>query len=279
MTPQELLRQTTALFRAADIPDPEVDGALLLSHLTGLPALMLRLDRDTHLPEATIADFLALREKRLRRIPLQYLTHGQCFLGRDFYVDERVLIPRPETELLVERAVNTLNACAAEQPAVLDLCCGSGCIAISLALDFPRASVDATDLSADALAVTRRNAETLGADIALHQGNLFGSVTGQRFHVIVSNPPYIPTADCKVLQPEVMLEPGMALDGGADGLDFYRRIASESPHYLHPNGVVLLEVGFDQGEAVAQLMREAGFRQAEAYPDFQNILRIVEARL
>lgn len=279
MTPQELLRETAALFRAAAIPDPEVDGALLLAHLTGRPMLMLRLDGDTQLTEDVLNTFLALREKRLNRMPLQYLTHEQCFLGRDFYVDERVLIPRPETELLVERAVNALRACEAEHPAALDLCCGSGCIAVSMALEAPHAQVDAADLSEGALAVARRNAEALGADIALHQGDLFAGVGDRRYHVIVSNPPYIPTQDCKTLQPEVMLEPGMALDGGADGLSFYRRIAQEAPAHLHEGGVVLLEVGYDQGERVAQLMRDAGFRHAEAYPDFQHILRMVEARL
>lgn len=279
MTPQELLRQTAAMFRKADLPDPEVDGALLLSHLTGRPMLMLRLDSDTQLPEDVLCAFLTLREKRLKRIPLQYLTHEQCFLGRDFYVDERVLIPRPETELLVERAISALNACGAAQPAVLDLCCGSGCIAVSLALAAPHATVEATDLSDGALAVTRRNAENLGAAVTMHQGDLFGGVGERRYHVIVSNPPYIPTEDCKALQPEVMLEPGMALDGGADGLNFYRRIAREAPAHLYPGGAVLLEVGYDQGEAIAALMREAGFRAAEAYPDFQGILRMVEAHL
>lgn len=273
MTPRELLLQTTAAFRQAGIPDPEVDGALLLSHLTGKTPLMLRLDNDTQLADDVVERFLALREKRLQRVPLQYLTGEAYFLGQLFHVDERVLIPRPETELLVERAIAALQRFPA--PTAVDLCCGSGCIGVSMKLGVPQASVTLTDYSPDALTVARENARRLGAEVAFCQGDLFAPVEGT-FDVIVSNPPYIPAADCLTLQEEVRQEPLMALDGGADGLDFYRRIAAEAPAHLNKGGVLLLEIGWDQGDSVPALLQEAGFTDVQAHEDFQGIRRMVE---
>ena len=251
MNPRALLKATASAFRDAGIPDPEVDAALLLSHVTGQPPLSLRLDMTTVLSADVLTRFGVLVSRRLTRQPLQYLLHTQPFLGRDFYVDERVLIPRPETELLAERAIAALREHL--HPVALDLCCGSG-----------------------ALAVTAKNAELLGASVTLHQGDLFAAVPEIAFDVIVSNPPYIPSADCLTLQEEVRREPMMALDGGADGLDFYRRIASDAPKFLRPGGVLLLEVGFDQAEAVMALL--ADFADVQAHEDYQHIPRMIEAR-
>lgn len=277
MTPQTLIRETTALFRKAGIPDPAWDSALLLAHLTGRPALNLRLDTDTQLDANILARYDELRQLRLQRRPLQYLLGVQAFLGRDFYVDERVLIPRPETELLAERAIAWLQK--QKCPTALDLCCGSGCIGVSMALGAPGARVHAADLSPDALAVTARNADALGARLTLHQGDLFAAVEGLVFDLIISNPPYIPTEECQALQAEVMQEPGLALDGGADGYDFYRRIAREAPAHLCPGGVVLLEVGCIQADTVAALMEAGGFRSIDIHKDLQGIDRMVEAHL
>ncbi|MBR3763054.1 MAG: peptide chain release factor N(5)-glutamine methyltransferase [Clostridia bacterium] len=278
MSPRELLRLLAAEMTAAGVPDAEVDASLLLSHVTGQNPLNLRLDSWSQVSPEHEAAFRALCEQRKTRTPLQYLTGVQSFLGRDFYVDERVLIPRPETELLAERAIDALLK--KQTPAALDLCCGSGCLAVSMALGVPRAAVHAADLSAGALAVTGMNAERLGAQVILHQGDLFSALPeGLRFDAIVSNPPYIPAADCRELQEEVLREPLMALDGGADGYDFYRRIAVQAPHWLAPDGILLLEVGFDQAEGVMALCRRAGFPFVTAHEDYQHILRMVEARL
>lgn len=274
MNPRALLKATASAFRDAGIPDPEVDAALLLSHVTGQPPLSLRLDMTTALPDDVLTRFDALVSRRLTRQPLQYLLHTQPFLGRDFYVDERVLIPRPETELLAERAIAALRE--NPHPIALDLCCGSGALAVSMALEVPSAQVHAADLSPDALAVTAKNAELLGASVTLHQGDLFAAVPEIAFDVIVINPPYIPSADCLTLQEEVRREPMMALDGGTDGLDFYRRIASDAPKFLRPGGVLLLEVGFDQAEAVMALL--ADFADVQAHEDYQHIPRMIEAR-
>lgn len=279
MTPRELLRQLTAELRDAGVPDPEVDASLLLSHITGINAMNLRLDSFSQVSPEDEAAFRALCERRKTRIPLQYLTGVQSFLGRDFKVDKRVLIPRPETELLAERAIALLRA-EKGSPAALDLCCGSGCLAVSMALAVPRADVHAADLSADAIAVTRENADRLHARITLHQGDLFAALSAPMpFDVIVSNPPYIPAADCLHLQEEVRREPMMALDGGADGYGFYRRIAKEAPRFLRAGGTLLMEVGHNQAEGVMRLCRAAGLTPVAVHEDYQHIPRIVEARL
>ena len=278
MTPRELIRLMAAELADAGVPDSEVDASLLLSHITGQNPMHLRLDSWSQVSLDVEETLRALCEKRKTRTPLQYLTGVQSFLGRDFHVDERVLIPRPETELLAERAIAALRMRPA--PIALDMCCGSGCLAISMALGDPRAQVHAADLSEGALAVTALNAERLYAKVILHQGDLFGSIPdGLRFDVIVSNPPYIPAADCLELQEEVRREPMMALDGGADGYDCYRRIAEDAHRFLKEDGVLLMEVGFDQAQGVIALCREAGFTSAVAHEDYQHIERMVEARL
>ena len=278
MTPRELLKLMAAELAAHGVPDSEVDASLLLSHVTGKNPMNLRLDSWSQVSLADEERFRALCEKRKTRTPLQYLTGMQSFLGRDFHVDERVLIPRPETELLAERAIAALKS--RTSPAALDMCCGSGCLAVSMALGVPDAEVHAADLSEGALAVTALNAGRLHAKVTRHQGDLFSSIPkGMQFDVIVSNPPYIPAADCLELQEEVRREPMMALDGGADGYDFYRRIAKDAPRFLKAGGVLLMEVGYDQAQGVMALCREAGFREVMAHEDYQHIERMVEARL
>lgn len=271
----EACRAAAAQLRAAGVPDPAWDSGQLMSRVTGLAPLMARLsERELTAEEAAAFDTLV--QRRLQREPLQYILGTQDFCGRSFEVDGRVLIPRPETELLAERAVRALQDFGSGAHA-LDLCCGSGCLGITLALEVPSAQVDMADLSEDALAVTRKNAERLGAQVSLHQGDLWDAVRARQYQLIVSNPPYIPDADCLALQAEVMREPPMALKGGMDGLDFYRRIAAGLRKHLLPGGVLLLEVGFDQAERVAELLRAAGCETA-CHEDYQHILRMVEAR-
>ncbi|MBQ8555566.1 MAG: peptide chain release factor N(5)-glutamine methyltransferase [Clostridia bacterium] len=280
MTPRELLKALAIELDAAGVPDALIDASLLLAHVTGKNAMNLRLDSWSQVSAADESAVRALCEKRKARTPLQYLTHVQSFLGRDFHVDERVLIPRPETELLAERAIALLKEQNPGSLTALDLCCGSGCLAISMALGVPQADVHAADLSEGALEVTRMNAERLGAKVTLHQGDLFGALdVPPLYHLIVSNPPYIPARECLTLQEEVRREPHMALDGGADGLDFYRRIAAKAPRHLHAGGTLLMEVGWDQAQTVMQLCAHAGLTPVHIHEDYQHIQRIVEARL
>ena len=281
MTPRELIRLLAREMQSAGVPDAEVDAALLLSHVTEQNPMNLRLDSWSQVSPADEAAVRSLCRARMTRKPLQYVTGVQSFLGRDFFVDERVLIPRPETELLAERAIALLRE-EKYPPKALDLCCGSGCLAVSMALGDPRAEVHAADLSEGALEVTKLNAERLGAKVTLHQGDLFDALPNtdaSRVNLIVSNPPYIPAADCLELQEEVRCEPLMALDGGADGLDFYRRIAEDAPWFLHFGGTLLMEVGYDQAASVMALCKAAGLTPIAIHEDYQHIPRIVEARL
>lgn len=227
--------------------------------------------------------------------PLQYIIGRSEFCGLDFEVDERVLIPRPETEMLVELAVHALLEAAGRgaSPGVLDLCTGSGCIAVSVAAGTASRSgesdrltnsathckIIASDMSEEALAIARKNAVRHGlADrIEFICSDLFEAIRGT-FDVIISNPPYIGRHEFAELQPEVLREPRIALDGGMDGLDFYRRIAADAPAHLCPGGLLLLEIGWGQREAVVSILRQSGFVAFEVRKDANGIERVVIAK-
>ena len=275
MTPRSLLLETAARFRAAGIPDPETDSALLLSFLTGQAPLSLRLDSDTDLSPDVLDSYSALVERRLSREPLQYITGEAPFFGRVFQVDSRVLIPRPETEALCAWALEALPASGPCR--VLDLCCGSGCIGLTLAAERPSLQVTLSDCSPDALDVSAANAARIGLQVSLHRGDLTEGLPQAFFDCIVSNPPYIPSAECGILQPEVLREPSLALDGGEDGLDFYRRIAAESAAVLRPEGILLLELGYGEADAVSGLLASAGFTGITVRKDFGGIDRMMLA--
>ena len=259
----------------AAVPDPEIDAAALLCEATALPRMELLLRQTERLTAEQERRYRMWLNLRAAREPLQYILGTQCFYGLDFEVDERVLIPRQETETLCELALQRLPATCATK--VLDLCTGSGAIAVVLKHERPNAIVAATDLSVDALAVAQRNALHHQADVRFLCGDLFAPVANERFDMIVSNPPYIERAACDALQPEVLREPRMALDGGADGLDFYRRIVAEAP--LCRGGWLCVEIGDTQGEAVAGLLAADGRYAAIAVmPDLYGLDRVVLAR-
>ena len=273
MTPCELIRQTAARFRSAGIPDPENDSALLLAHLTGGIPLALRLDTDTVLEPSFLSLYEKLVRQRLSRIPLQYIIGEAPFCSRFFTVDPRVLIPRPETELLCYWAQEILENIP--HPRILDLCCGSGCIGLTLKAVRPDAAVTLSDLSADALAVAGENSRRLALDVDLHQGDLLEGFPSSSFDHIVCNPPYIPSSDCAALQPEVLFEPRMALDGGTDGLDFYRRLISSAAVSLAPGGTLLMELGIYEADAVSDLLSASGYHHIQLRKDLSGIDRMI----
>ena len=273
MTCRELIRRASESFCAAGIPDPVNDAALLLSHLTGRPPLALRLDEETVLDPSVIDSFKSLAEQRLSRIPLQYLLGEAPFYCRMFRVDSRVLIPRPETELLCEWALELLKD--GSSPRILDLCCGSGCIGITLKAELPSASVTLSDISPDALDLAAENASLLGADVALCRSDLLEAFSGTSFDLIISNPPYIPSADCDTLQEEVLREPRLALDGGKDGLSVYRRIVREAFPRLSPGGFLLMELGIGEDEAVSALLSDYGYESIQIREDLSGIRRMI----
>ena len=227
---------------------------------------------------------MLVRNAAVRRIngePLQYIIGNVDFMGLSISVGSGVLIPRPETELLVEEAVKRIqDKWIGERGktalSLLDLCTGSGCIAISLAKRFPEAVVVGADLSLAALIYAQRNAtENSIGNIRFLEGDLFDPVAGRLFHCITANPPYVRTEEIQELQREVREhEPLNALDGGIDGLDYYRHILSESPKYLERDGLLIMELGYDQADAVSGLAHDSGFRNIECIPDYAGIRRI-----
>lgn len=208
--------------------------------------------------------------------PLQYILGKWWFYGLEIQLIEPVLIPRPETEQLVALALPHIHA----QDRVLDLCTGSGAIALAIANAVPDAIVTATDLSPAAIRTAEHNRDRLGLrGIQILQGDLFEPVTGERFHLILSNPPYISTEDMEKLEREVLQEPRLALWGGDDGLSIYRRLTMEAPAHLYNGGRLMLEIGSGQGEDLLQLMAEAGFTEIEIYRDLAGHDRIVSGQI
>ena len=275
MNPRDLIRNASCRFREAGIPDPETDAALLLAHLTGGHPLSLRLDTDSCLSPDTVSAYESLVLSRLKRRPLQYLLGYTFFFGNRFKVDERVLIPRPETELLCEWALYEIGFI--REPLVLDLCCGSGCIGLSLKHARPDIRLVLSDLSCDALNVAADNAADLGLDVSLNHGDLLDGFPADSFHMILSNPPYIPSSECSALQEEVLHEPLLALDGGADGMDFYRRIIAGARSVLLPGGILMLETGIGEADTVAVMLQEHDYRSIEVREDLNGIKRMIMA--
>ena len=269
---RETLRSAAARLEAAGVPEPANDAALLLSHVTGEPPLSLRADAGRPLGAETLAAFEALLARRESREPLQYLLGEAYFMGLCLKAVPGVLIPRFDTEALCQQAMDRMRG----SERVLDLCTGSGALAVALAHAFPKAQVLAGDISPMACDLARENAARCGVRVEVRRGDLFAPFAGASFDLILSNPPYIPAGELPGLQEEVRREPALALDGGADGLDFYRRIIREAPGYLKPDGWLLLEIGSDQARAVTALMRNYG--EISVYSDLNGLDRVVAGR-
>jgi len=271
------LRHAQGVLTETGCPDPEIDARWMAEDVLRMTRTDLKFEGEREVLPKELARLNAMLSRRAAGEPVQYILETADFMGLRFHVDRRVLIPRQDTETLVENALIALSGQA--EPAVLDLCCGSGCIGLSLKSLCPRAQVVLTDVSKDALEVAKLNAEQLSVDVEFHHGDLYKAVGRARFDLIASNPPYIPHGDMAALQREVLHEPAMALDGGADGLDFYRRIASEAPNHLNAGGAIYLEVGLGEAEAVLALVREhIDCAESGAIKDLNGIDRVVYAR-
>lgn len=287
MTYGEIYRDGKEKLEEAGVPEAVLDARLLLEYVCGTDRNYLLVHADAPVTEGQRGRYEALIGLRSQRIPLQQLTGMQYFMGLEFLVDEHVLIPRQDTEVLVEEALKNLH----DGMRVLDLCTGSGCILISLLRYTNGCQGVGVDVSREALEIAEKNALKLlgwenGSDgddrITLPyflESDLFEKVEGT-FDMIVSNPPYIPTSVVETLMPEVRdHEPRLALDGSEDGLEFYRRITQECGRYLTKGGMLLLEIGYDQGEAVAGLMEQAGFLDIQVKKDYAGMDRVVSGTL
>jgi release factor glutamine methyltransferase len=281
MTLYEALKSGEKLLAQQEIPDAAIDAWLLLEYVTGMTRTRFLVERTQEIKEDDRMRYRQLLQQRADHIPLQHLTGTQEFMGLTFRVNAHVLIPRQDTEVLVEEALARLRS----GMHVLDLCTGSGCIAISLDRLGPGSGqtaekpvIDAADISAEALAVAAENVQALNADVRLIQSDLFSEITGS-YDMIVSNPPYIRTDEIETLSEEVRIhEPYGALDGKADGLYFYREIIRQSSSYLADGGWLLFEIGCDQGASVSELLGKAGYEEIQIIKDLAGLDRVVLGR-
>lgn len=278
---EETRKWAEEILMQAEVPDAGLDAWYLLEYAiasvekrqTGRGWYLM--NRDTAMEEKTFRYYTELVRKRCTRIPLQHLTGEQEFFGYTFSVNEQVLIPRQDTEILVEEALKR----AKEGMALLDMCTGSGCILISILKNVQKVRGTGVDLSAAALEVARENAQKLQTEAEFIQSDLFEQVEG-KYDMLVSNPPYIQTQVIEELMPEVREhEPRLALDGMADGLYYYRSILSQCREYLNPGADLLFEIGADQGEAVSGLLLKAGFTGIQVVKDLAGLDRVVLGKL
>lgn len=272
-------------FRSRGIENPRLDAEVIVAHALSCTRMQLIIDSQRPLLGDELTNLRELVKRRRAREPVAYLQGHREFYGRPFRVDARVLIPRPDTETLVDVALaRTANKSLSMR--ALDMCTGSGCVGITLARHRPTCTMVLSDVSEAALEVARENAHRLGAhNITLLCGDLFEALSGyvksvppalRTFDLITANPPYIPSAEVETLVPDIRsFEPRIALDGGANGLDFVKRIVKEARKYLAPSGVLALEVGDGEAGETADLLQQSGFVDVQKTRDLGRIERVV----
>ncbi len=275
LTRKQALERGARSLEAAGIEEGNLEAFLLLAEAAGITRAQYYLEPQKVLTAKEAKTYLELLAQRSQRIPLQHILGRWEFMGMEFLVSPDVLVPRQETELLVEEALARVR----QGTTILDMCCGSGCILLSLLKIGRESYADlqgvGVDLSDGALAMSRKNSEHLQVAAEFIKSDLFASVTGE-FSLIVSNPPYIRRDEIEKLEAEVRLyDPQMALDGGRDGLDFYRSISAQAKAHLKPGGALLLEIGHDQGEALKVLLAADGYEKIQVKKDFSGLDRIV----
>lgn len=278
MTLNELLKEGETALADAGVAEAGIDAWYLFSRAFGLDRVHFLMDKNLPVAEGAWEEakssYQEMIKRRAQRVPLQHILGDQEFMGLTFAVNEHVLVPRQDTETLVEWVLKDYSGA---QPKVLDMCTGSGCIAVSLAKLGGFSHVDAADISREALLVAKKNAAFNGCDIHFKESDLFCEIE-ETYDVIVSNPPYIASAEILSLEPEVREhEPMLALDGSSDGLSFYRRLAAECGRYLPEGGRVYFEIGCSQSAAVTALLKENGFTQIETAKDAAGMDRVVKA--
>ncbi len=269
-----MLKWSEQYFGSHGAETPRLDAEVLLSHLLGEKRIYLYVHFDQPLTADELANYKELVKRRTSGEPVAYICGEKEFMGLAFKVTPSVLVPQPDTETLVEAAIERLRG--KNSPRIADICTGSGAIAIALAHYLPESSIVATDISADAVSIAKENAEALELSerVQFFEGDLLAPLTGETFDAIVSNPPYIPGADIESLPREVRAEPRLALDGGADGLDFYRRLVGESAALLNDGGFLAVECGDTQAGAIAEMAAES-FCKTEIVRDLADKERVV----
>ena len=265
----ELLTQGTQLLMNAGIEEARLDAWLLLEYTADISRAWYYAHPESEVNEKIVSEYLSLCQKRAEHIPLQHLTHQACFMGYDFYVDERVLVPRQDTEVLAEEALHQLRNI--RNPRILDMCTGSGCLLLSLLMELPDAERNRKNLELEKRAVLVQSDTFLGDYFQKNSGNI-----SLEYDMLISNPPYIPTEEIGKLMEEVRFhDPVLALDGREDGLYFYRRITEQAGKYLKPGGWLMYEIGCEQGTDVSAIMQGEGFTEVTVKKDLAGLDRVV----
>ena len=273
MVLRDILKQGADTLRKAGVNEPGLDAWYLLSYCMGISKSRYYMIQDMIPDDDSVCRYNDLIHERSNRKPLQYITGSQEFMGLVFEVNESVLIPRQDTETVVECA---LRVCKGKK--ILDLCTGSGCIAVSIAVQGEPKCVDASDISRAALDLAEKNSALNGAAVSFIISDLWENITGE-YDVVISNPPYVTAGEMKELMPEVgRYEPKEALYGGCDGLDLYRRIAAGVGGHLKKDGYIFFEIGCRQAESVSGILMENGFRDIKTEKDMSGLDRVVWAR-
>ena len=270
MTVKEALNKAKEELK--NVPDRDVDASWIVCAVAGITRSELHFLSDKVLSEKQILLLEKILERRKTREPLQHIFGFVPFYNIELKTDKRALIPRDETAILAELAIDFISK--NQYNTALDIGTGSGAIAITVKKNLPKVRVTASDISENALSLARENAIKNNTDIEFIKSDLFENISG-KFDAILSNPPYIPTKDIEKLERELSFEPENALDGGADGLDFYRDIILEAKAHLNKNGLLMFEIGFDQGDAVKTLLAKSGFTDAKVVKDYAGLDRIV----
>lgn len=278
MTIKETLNKGMIILKSNNIESPKLKARLLLQYILKRSRQYLIVYDNEEITKKEQWEYFVNIEKISQGVPLQHITHTQEFMKMDFYVNEDVLIPRPDTEILVEEVIKIANKI--QNPTILDLCTGSGAIGISIAKNVPKAEVYAVDISDKALAVADKNAKKLETKVKFIKSDLFDKIRKMKFDIIVSNPPYIKKEDIHYLSEEVQKEPEIALDGGNDGLDFYRKIVQQAPEYLKLGSYLCFEIGFDQKIDVIEIIEnEKKYIDTYSKKDLYGNDRIIITRI
>ena len=271
MTLKEVLGEATDYLKKSDVKEADICAWQLMEFVLGVNRSYYFVHSDDIMESGKKEQYMALIYRRAKHVPLQYITQKAYFMGHTFYVNENVLIPRLDTEVLVEEVGKLVKS----SDSLLDMCTGSGCIAIVLKLEHDEVKVTGVDVSGEALKVACKNGSDLGADVSFVKSDLFKQVIG-KFNIIVANPPYIRTAVIKELMPEVQdYEPHQALDGKEDGLYFYRQIILQAKDFLFEDGCLAFEIGYDQGDDLIKMMTQADYHNIRVIKDLAGLDRVV----
>ena len=279
MNIKQALEEAKNILKSNNFEDSNIIAKELLSYVLKKDKVYLTINSDTALTDTEYAEFTKYIEQIIDGKPLQYITQKQEFMGMEFFVNEDVLIPQPDTEILVETVLDICKRYSNQSLRILDLCTGSGAIAISLS-KILNTQVFASDVSTKALEVAEKNNVLNNSKVEFIESNLFEQINGEKFDIIVSNPPYIKNEEIKLLSKQVQNEPYIALAGGEDGLDFYRKIIDEAYKHINKNGYLCLEIGYDQKEDLIKLIKQnENYEYENSIKDLSNNDRCIIAKI